>query len=210
MSTTTTTTNETRTLDVFGISEGLEVRFTPGEAGKPNRLIGYAAVFNSLSSDLGGFKERVVAGAFKESISSNTDIRALVGHDSAKLLGRTKNSTLRMSEDERGLRVEIDLPDVSYAKDMMELVKRGDIKGMSFGFRVRGDNGQRFTREGGQTIRELRSIDLKEVSVVATPAYDATSLQLRVDPAAVEQAKTTVEAPTLASRKMQLRKMIAA
>jgi HK97 family phage prohead protease len=171
---------ETRHLEIFGaIGDGLELRLAEGE--QPNRLVGYAAVFNSLSSDLGGFKERISPGAFRTSVAGSADVRALVDHDPSKLLGRTSSGTLRIAEDEHGLRVEIDLPDTSYARDVRTMVQRRDVRGMSFGFKVR-EGGQRFSKEGGQIVRELSSIDLKEVTVTSVPAYGATSLSLRVDP----------------------------
>jgi HK97 family phage prohead protease len=176
---------ETRTLDLFGtIDQSMELRFADGE--QPNRLVGYAAVFDSLSADLGGFKERIKPGAFRTSVTGSTDVRALVDHDPSKLLGRTSSGTLRMAEDEHGLRVEIDLPDTSYAKDVRTMVQRRDIRGMSFGFKVR-DGGQRFSKEGGQVVRELSDLDLREVTVTSIPAYGATSLTLRVDPALKQQ-----------------------
>ena len=159
--------------------DALEVRAGVGEG--PSKLVGYAAVYNSLSADLGGFKERILPGAFKGSVTGNTDIRALVDHDSTKLLGRTSNGTLRVSEDPKGLRVEVDLPDTSYARDVKNLIARKDVRGMSFGFRV-PDGGSRFTKESGQTIRELSNIDLREVTVTSIPAYGDTSVQVRVDP----------------------------
>ena len=141
-------------------------------------------------------------GAFSGSLAGTNDIRALVEHDATKLLGRTSAGTLKLAEDDKGLRAEIDLPDVSYANDLKALVKRGDIKGMSFGFRV-PDNGQRFMKENGLTVRELTNINLKEVTVTANPAYGDTSVHVRVDPAAVALA-ATVEYPTkaIAARKL--------
>lgn len=181
---------ETRFLGLFGAGDGTELRIAAPE--QPNRLVGYAAVFDSLSVDLGGFKERIKPGAFRSATTGGTDVRALVDHDNAKLLGRTGNGTLRISEDNVGLRVEIDLPDgVSYADDVRSLVKRGDIKGMSFGFRV-PTGGQRFTKEGGQTVRELTEVTLKEVTVTSIPAYGDTSVFVRsahIDPAVMEEIR---------------------
>jgi HK97 family phage prohead protease len=146
-----------------------------------NTLTGYAVVYNSLSADLGGFKERVMPGSFKGVLAGNQDIRALVDHDSTKLLGRTSNGTLKLAEDAKGLKVEVSMPDTTYANDLKTLVNRKDIRGMSFGFRI-PDGGQRFTKENGETIRELTNIDLKEVTVTSIPAYNATSVQIRIDP----------------------------
>jgi HK97 family phage prohead protease len=171
------TTND---IEIRVNTEALEIR--AGESGQPNKLVGYAAVYGSLSADLGGFKERVMPGAFKGAVNGTADVRALVDHNPEKLIGRTSANTLKLSEDAHGLRVEVDLPDTSYANDLKALMKRGDVKGMSFGFKV-PDGGQRFTRENGQAVRELTTITLKEVSAItSTPAYGDTSLQLRVDP----------------------------
>lgn len=172
---------ETRFISFFGSSDSCELRVGEGE--QPHRFLGLIP-FGTLSQDLGGFKERIMPTAFRSSLSSGQDIRALVDHDSAKLLGRTSNSTLRVADTDKGLAVEIDIPDTSYGRDVRELVRRRDIRGLSFGFKVR-DGGQKFFREGGLTIRELTDIDLREVSVVALPAYADSAVALRsafIDP----------------------------
>jgi HK97 family phage prohead protease len=192
---------EFRDLSVFTDSPD-ELRVAPDE-GAPNRLVGYAAVFGSLSADLGGFKERIRPGAFKNSITSNVDIRALAHHDPTKILGRTSNGTLRLSEDARGLRVEIDLPEgVSYANDIRSLVQRGDIRGMSFGFKV-PKGGHSFSREGGQSIRDLHNVDLREVTITSVPAYGDTSLSLRVDPSVLIELKKSSNLE-MAKRRLRL------
>lgn len=169
-----------------------QLEFRTGEGDQPAKLVGFAAVFNSLSEDLGGFKERILPGAFSGSLAGSTDIRALVDHDSTKLLGRVSNGTLKLTQDEHGLRTEITLPDTSYARDVKALVARKDVRGMSFGFRV-PEGGQRFTKENGQTIRELTNLDLREVTVTSIPAYGATSIQVRVDPSVAQQIAAVEE-----------------
>lgn len=171
---------------------------------QPNRIVGYAAVFNSPSEDLGGFIERIIPRAFKRSITSNGDVLALVGHERNLILGRTRNKTLTLTEDDHGLQVTIDLPDTSYARDLRESIARGDISGMSFGFNV-PEGGAKMFREGGRIVRELLDIDLVEVSVVTMPAFLATSAELRsIDPQAVAQAQALQVSP-LATRWQQLR-----
>lgn len=194
---------ETRTLEIFGTFGDLELRAEGG-----NKLVGYAAVFGVLSADLGGFRERILPGAFKASLSSGQDIRALVDHDPSKLLGRTSANTLRLAEDTRGLRAEIDLPDTQAARDALALVKRGDVRGMSFGFRVAA-GGDRFTTEGNQMIRELTAVDLREVTVTSIPAYGATSLAVRVDPSLAARIKEHQTQPVLVKRAMQYRQHLA-
>lgn len=143
-----------------------------------SKLVGYAIRWLSISKDLGGFKERVLPGAATRSLSSGNDIRALVDHDPSKLLGRTSNGSLRLAEDANGLRVEVSLPPTTYAQDLAALVERGDVRGMSFGFRV-ARGGERFTEVRGERVRELSEIDLKEVTFTSIPAYPATSVALR-------------------------------
>lgn len=194
---------ETRYVSLFN-ADAAEVRI--GEGDQQNKFIGIIP-FNCLSCDLGGFKERLAPTAFKSSLATGTDIRALVDHDPTKLLGRTSNATLRVAEVATGLAVEIDIPDTTYGRDVRELVRRRDIRGLSFGFRVRS-GGQRFTKENGQAVRELLDIDLKEVSVVGNPAYADTAVALRsaqIDPA----VSAEISAPLNASQWAVFRRALA-
>lgn len=138
------------------------------------KLVGYAATFNQ-ETRIADFRETIKPGAFTASLTSGKDILALVDHDSGKVLARTKSGTLRLSEDERGLRFEIDIPDTSAGRDVLALAARSDLGGMSFGFNV-DQGGEHWN--GDQ--RELRSVTLHEVSVVnAWPAYSGTSVSVR-------------------------------
>lgn len=144
-------------------------------AGEKRTIAGYAAVFNS-ETDIGGyFREIIKPGAFAESLAS-ADVRALVDHDSGRVIGRSKAGTLRLTEDERGLAVEIDLPDTTDGRDLSELVNRGDIDGMSFGFRVTHDE---WDESVEPNLRTIHKIELHEVSAVTWPAYADTSLAMR-------------------------------
>lgn len=143
--------------------------------GDGSTLAGYAAVFNS-PADIGtNFREVIAPGAFSSTLKE-ADVRALVDHDSGRLIGRTANNTLRLQEDERGLAVEIDLPDTSDGRDIRELVRRGDMDGMSFGFIVRHDEWDETSEPPTRTIHK---VDLHEVSAVTFPAYNDTSLAMR-------------------------------
>jgi HK97 family phage prohead protease len=135
-------------------------------------LSGHAAVFHQ-ETRIKDFREVVLPGAFKSSLGR--DVLALVDHDPTKLLARSKSGTLRLEEDERGLRFELDLPDTSLANDVLALVKRGDLGGCSFGFHV-APGGERW--QGKR--RELRSVVLHEISLVsAWPAYQGTHVSAR-------------------------------
>ena len=139
-------------------------------------LVGYAAVFNSRT-DFDWFDEEIAAGAFSQSLSDGDDVRALFNHDSARIIGRRNAETLRLEEDAIGLRVEIDLPDTTTARDLVASVERGDIDGMSFGFRAREQ--EWIEREDENELRRLINVELVEVSPVTFPAYADTSIAKR-------------------------------
>jgi hypothetical protein len=142
------------------------------------KLEGYAATFGS-EARIGSFVETIAAGAFAATLADVGDKLALVDHDPGKLLARTRSGTLRLAEDTRGLHFDLDLPDTSLGRDMLELAQRHDLGGMSFAFKVRPD-GERWS--GNR--RELRSVDLAEVSVILSwPAYPDTTVAARNRPA---------------------------
>jgi len=121
---------------------------------------GYAAVFESDSEPL-PFIERIAPGAFKGSLRNRNDIKLLWNHDTASVLGSTRAGTLRVTEDARGLFVEADLPNTSTGRDARELIGRGDVDSMSFGFTV-ARNGDEWSADG--SVRTLTKINLHEVS----------------------------------------------
>jgi hypothetical protein len=163
--------------------DDVELRVAEKEDG--GRMIsGYAARFNAWSEDLGGFRERLRPGAFAKALMGS-DVRALYNHDSNNLpLGRVPR-TLRLMEDTRGLRFECDLPDTQFAKDLAESIKRKDITGCSFSFRV-GENGDEWREKDGVTSRTISEVqEMFDVGPVVFPAYQSTSVSAR----SVEKAK---------------------
>lgn len=156
---------------------GLEVREAQPDSGSIGTITGYAAVFNERSLDLGGFTEVVLPGTFAESLKRGDDVRGLVGHDARLIIGRRSAKTLRVEEDERGLRYEIDLPDTAAGRDLLASVKRGDIDGSSFGFRTIKDDWKRL--DDGLYVRELHQVDLFDVGPATFPAYTGTSAEAR-------------------------------
>jgi uncharacterized protein len=120
-------------------------------------LVGHAALFNT-ETRIGLTREVIRSGAFRRSLQAGADVRAFVDHDHTRVLGRTRSGTLQVSEDARGLAFSIDMPATSLGEDILELGRRGDLSGMSFGFRAVDEkwSGRR---------RELRDVDLVEISV---------------------------------------------
>lgn len=149
--------------------------------GEARKITGYAAVFNSPSQELPlkegrSFKEIVRPGAFADALVSGADVLARFEH--TQILGRTGNGTLRLTEDHRGLRYEIDPPNTTTGRDVVELIRRRDVPYSSFAFRV-PKGGDNWRREDGQLVRELRSVELIDIAPVAKPAYMATDTALR-------------------------------
>jgi HK97 family phage prohead protease len=132
-------------------------------------MVGYAAKFNTRSQDLGGFVETIAPGAFTRSIDAGADVKALFNHDPNIVLGRSTAGTLRLTQDETGLRYEVDLPNTQAGRDLAVSLQRGDISQSSFAFRTIKDDWSFDT--DGRELRTLHDLDLRDVSPVTYPAY---------------------------------------
>ncbi|MDO6992904.1 HK97 family phage prohead protease [Brachyspira innocens] len=164
--------NEIRSIDI-------DIQKSTGE--EPLKLRGYAIVYNSLSEPLYGdlFRERINRGAFTKSLLENDQV-CLWGHDTRYVLGRKSSGTLILREDDKGLYFEVSLPNTTWARDLKESVDRGDIKQMSFGFKVVRDNwidDKETLKEYSMPIREINEITLHEISLVTFPAYPQTNVR---------------------------------
>ena len=152
-------------------------------------LTGYAARFG-VETRIGGMREVIRPGAFTATLAERNDILALADHDPARVLARTRSGTLRLREDDQGLAFDLDLPDTAAGRDVLALAERGDLGGASFGFRP---------RKGGEArngdLRELRAVDLAEISIVAAwPAYSTTEVQARsAEPPRLQLARLYLE-----------------
>lgn len=154
-----------------------ELRVDKRDDGGPI-IRGHAAVFDSLSENLGGFREIIKQGAFTKSIK-NDDVRAFWNHNTDIILGRNHADTLRLSEDDKGLAIEIDPPDTQGGRDAVTSLERGDVTQMSFGFSVRTGGQDWGEDDDGDVIRTLTDLRLFEVSPVAFPAYPETDIAVR-------------------------------
>lgn len=169
---------EYRVASVAWPDEDFEVR----AAGDGLNFRGYAAVFDRWSDDLGGFREQLAPGAFTKTLvekgrSRRSPIKMFLNHDWNVVLASTygKEPTLRLSEDERGLLVDADLPDNEWGRPVRDAVQRGDISSMSFGFNVHSDEWS-----ADRSERRVTEVKLWEVSpITAWPAYPDTSASVR-------------------------------
>lgn len=158
------------------------------------KLVGYAAVFDSPSEPL-PFTEFVRRGAFTKTLNDGADVRLLIDHEGVPL-ARTKSGTLMLTEDDRGLLVESDLDPMNPdAARLISALRRGDISQMSFAFRTVKDNWSDDRR-----TRELREVQLFDVSVVTFPAYESTVAELR----AKQDVATIIATNTLSLRERQI------
>ena len=187
----------------------IEVR---AEDGKPARIFGYAAKYNSLSHDLGGFREVIRPGAFDDTLAEKPDISLRVQHAGGlTTVGRVANGTLKLSSDKTGLRYEAIPPDTTAGRDIVTLLKGGYLNKSSFAFTVRS-GGENWDMKTNPPTRELRSVNLHDVAVVDGPAYEATTaevrsrgaVELRTVQAAMEVAKESEQQPVDADTALKL------
>ncbi|RST59706.1 HK97 family phage prohead protease [Siminovitchia terrae] len=142
-------------------------------------LSGYAVKWEKKSHVMGyyrKFREQFKKGAFADSLGKE-DQRFLWSHDTGKVLGRTKNGTLRLEEDSTGLRFELDLPKTTLGNDTYESIKRGDVDGVSFGFQKISDEIEE--PDDDLMLRTVTKAKLLEVSAVAFPAYPDSEVSAR-------------------------------
>jgi len=137
------------------------------------KIRGHAIVFDAKSVNLGGFREIIRPEAVDRTIREALDVRAYVDHDSSKIIGRTRAGTLMLRKESRGLFVEIDPPNTTAGNDILESIRRGDVSGMSFGFRVLEED---WRDEEGEPVRDVLDMVISEVSIVTNPAYPQTDV----------------------------------
>ena len=161
--------NPNKEIRTFNVQD-LELR----QEGEDNVVVGYGSVFNTLSNELGGFREIIAEGAFDGRLDD--DVRFLINHDGLPL-ARTTNGTLRLSTDERGLKYEAKVANTSLGRDLVELMRNGTINQSSFAFVVEDDS---WEVRDGMNVRTINKVSrLYDVSAVTYPAYEEASVALR-------------------------------
>lgn len=140
-------------------------------------LTGYAALYDTETRIGSYFREVIEPGAFRSAIARQDDVRALFNHDPNYVLGRTTAGTLVLSEDERGLRYTVTLPDTQAGRDLWTSVQRGDISQSSFAFSVDAEEWR--DKQADMPLRVVKDVHLYDVSPVTYPAYNETSVSAR-------------------------------
>ncbi|KQZ99573.1 phage prohead protein [Mesorhizobium sp. Root157] len=142
-----------------------------------NTISGYAARFGDATVIAGEFREKLAPGAFARSLREKPDVVMLLDHDSGRVLGRTTAGTLTLREDRIGLWFSLDVdPSTPEGQSALGTVGRQDVKGCSFGFRVRAERWE----DGGVKLplRIIEDVDLFEITLTAFPAYPTTSASI--------------------------------
>lgn len=167
----------TADLEIRTRSDAVTFRAASDGSGSAGTLAGYAAVYNRLSQNLGGFVEQVDPGAFTQSLADGVPVLARYNHDDNYLLGTSEAETLRVWSDNTGLPYEVDLPDTGAGRDIAVLSGRGDVRYSSFAFRTISDSWS--VTEQGFPLRTLLAVQLVDVAPVNNPAYRDTSVGMR-------------------------------
>jgi len=166
---------ETAGIRLTRVTEDCEIRVS--HESKWPTITGYAAVFNRKTELFDGYYEEVAPGAFANAIKRD-DVRALWNHNADYVLGRMKSGTLKLSEDDKGLRYEVVPPDTTWARDLMTLIKRGDVSQSSFGFNIVKSTHEKL--DAGKVKRTIQDVVLYDVSPVTFPAYKGTEVHVRM------------------------------
>lgn len=163
----------------------IELRFssfemTEEQSGDALKVSGYVNEVGKYSHTLGKkkkFREKINKGAFEKALGIGNDVHFLAEHDANKILASTRNSSLELKEDDKGLYMSATISPTSFGKDYHTLIKDGILRNMSFGFGVIKDKWTKMN--DGTYTREISDLILYEVSVVTDPAYPQSTISTR-------------------------------
>lgn len=153
------------------------VEFRASADGKHIVAAGVAIRYGAVSKNLGGFKERITAGAATKTLQER-DVTMLHEHDRRMLLGRKSAGTLRIANDEREMTYEVDIPDTTYGRDLAVSLERRDVSGSSFGFLAIPADTKWSVGDDGVALRSVGAMMLDHLSTTCAPAYDEHTAEL--------------------------------
>lgn len=179
---------EIRLIDVSNLT--IEKRADSGDESEKMIVEGYAAVYDSETNIAGLFTETIERGAFDS--ANMKDVPLKYNHsDAVPILARTRNKSLTLTPDEKGLKIRAELLDTTDGRDMFTRIKSGLLDKMSFAFSVNPDGEKWTTDDNGFQHRTITKFDrIFDVSVVDTPAYDETEIYARSKAIADANAQT--------------------
>jgi HK97 family phage prohead protease len=168
----------------------IETRSDSGDESEKMVVEGYAAVYDSETNIGGLFTERIEKGAFDS--ANMKDVPFKYNHsDAVPILARTRNKSLTLTPDEKGLKIRAELLDTTDGRDMFKRIKAGLLDKMSFAFSVNPDGEHWETDDNGFQKRTITKFDrIFDVSVVDSPAYDETEIYARSKAIADANAQT--------------------
>lgn len=162
--------------EIRHLNQAIEVRDIEDD----NKMVieGYSLKFGTWSENLGGFIETIDKKALDN--TSLEDVRALIDHNTAMVIGRSTNDSLELVVDDVGLKFKLTLPNTTYARDLYENVRVGNIDNCSFGFSIAKNGDEiRYDKEDNIQKRTIKEIDkLAEISIVSFPAYKDTDVSV--------------------------------
>lgn len=167
----------------FFTPEDITYRAEDDNGEESREFVGHALLFDNVTrirSWFGDWDEQIARGATAKTIKE-ADVRFLINHDPNLLLARSKAGagTLKLREDDKGLLNEATLPKRSFADDLVDMLRTGDISQMSFAFSVVKEEWQE--REDDVPLRTIKEVKLYDTSVVTYPAYEDTDAALRTE-----------------------------
>lgn len=180
--------------------------FEAREKEESKTLRGYALTWGEVAEPWPGLRESFEPGAFSEFLAGSPDVFACYQHDTSQLLGRTSSGTFRLAEDETGLAFELDLPDTTLGRDVAELVRRGDLRGVSICFRAEEET---ISEEPDHLRRVVHRASLYEISIVTDPAYRETSVGFRSAQDAIQEFRLKAQAAKREAVQRRLRARLA-
>lgn len=184
------------------LTEGLEIR-SAGAAGETRTAAGYAVLYDQEANVFDLWVETIAPGAFDKSLQQR-DVIAVHSHDTGRVIGRKNAGTLMLRSDARGIAFENPLPDTSDGRDLAVQIDRGDISGMSFGFRATRQEWDDSVEPPRRTILEG---ELFEITYTPLPVYKQSEVGLRSLDAARQERRSHNRAGALgrlASKRMRL------
>ena len=163
---------DTREIRTYAAPQPFEVRKNSDGS---RTIAGAAVVYNTLSGDL-GFRERIMPGAFTQSLRDNPDILIAYNHEIGQILGRVSAGTATVTDTAKSLNFTCKLPNTTWGNDLAVSMERGDVKHMSFGFSVNPSGDSWTSLPNGESLRTVTSAQIYELSAVPLPAYSSSSV----------------------------------